>query len=136
MTDYQSKEQATAQVREYDGTLHHYDSVKQAHHNWAHKGSVSKISVYYGENCPRFRRKIKGELWNSLSEQKLCALSEKYKNAGKHEIFWIDQLVMPVGDWDYPRLYTDPQYDNEYMAACIRKVLTEEEFFVFCTQWS
>lgn len=106
----------------------YFSSVKEAYEAWKTDKNIWKISFDDKEGEHRYRPKLRSSLFNLKSEERMCQLSQTYKNATPSALFWVDQLVMPVGEWDMRKVKTDPEYGNLYMAACIKNVLSDEEF--------
>lgn len=74
-----------------DGALDFYDSVAKAYRTHKNNDSLEKISFDDIEGNHRYRPKLKKELWNPKSEQRINQLSETYRNAHSDDLFWVDQ---------------------------------------------
>jgi len=124
------------QVRLHSGELKFYPTVRDAYdHHFGRFRDVMKISFDSGGVSYRFRPKLKSEQWNLTSEAKMCKMHAGYSASSGTGLFWIDQTIMPESrldssgkEWDYFKLKMDEDYDNEYMAACIRDVYADVEF--------
>ncbi len=107
-----------------------YVTFDDAYNDWKNDKTIYVISF----NRKHYYAKIKEELWIQKSEDKLCSLSEKYKNANGSDVYWIEQVSSP-NDLDLETLFKKklPQHEylEEYNIGCFRKIFTNDDFVEF-----
>lgn len=118
----------------FTGIEYHHD-VKSAYEFWLQDKYIWKISFDEDDISKRFRVKTKANRWNLHSERRIKDICPAYETAGINDVFWIDQAMFPddYDNWDLRKKRRDEDYDNQYMAACIREAHTDSEFkFLYC----
>jgi hypothetical protein len=109
------------------------DSIREAFGLYQPK-NVKKISWCKDSTKFRFRPKTKANRheWCKASEDKLCELSESYKNETDEGVwFWVNQSVCSPNLKELFDLHGLDLLDSKediLMASCILDVLTEDEF--------
>ncbi len=102
--------------------------------NLCQPDDVKKISWSEEKTDFRFRPKNKSKQyeWCKASEDKLCELSEAYKNERDEGVwFWVNQAVMSPNFKELFNLYGEDLLDSKediLMASCVLDVFTNDEF--------
>lgn len=110
--------------------LHLFSTVKEAYEAYCMDNNIWKISWEENGQSHRFRPKTKSQKWNHHSENKLCQLSQEYKEANENDFFWIDQPMTIICRkfMENTAAYSDEELENIILSESIKEVLTKEEF--------
>lgn len=83
---------------------------------------------------PQYENNEDENFWES-SENKLCELSETYKNAEPGQCFWVWQLIMPEDFMErFEEIRENIYTEEEQMQNCIKNVWNEEELIEYFTK--
>jgi hypothetical protein len=119
------------QTRDELGRIKFFSTFQEAYAHAEEKKDVWKIS-WTGSN--RWRRKRRCDNWLPQSEQRICELSDVYKNTPKDstDVFWVKQLVVPKNLKEIERTNLTPsKKELAINLACITTVLTADEFLKY-----
>jgi hypothetical protein len=113
----------------YPGCVNH-SSLKDAINAWKEDPEIWKISWFDGTDDFRFIMKTKNEKWST--ESKLRTLSETYKNAKPHQVFWVLQDLLPRNTEEILKKCREEGLSNAdeldlIVADAVRAVYTTDE---------
>ena len=117
------------QTRSEKNGIKYHNSLKDAYNAWVKDRTIWKISF----EGMKYRPITKGEKGSKEFEDKLCSLSESYKNEkNPHVYYWMKQSVL-LDDALLQKLvknpdYTAEQFSNLYDIHTIQSLMTYEEF--------
>ena len=120
------------QTRNDFGEIVQHQKFIDAIHAYERDRTIWKISFRYNGVSYRWRPKTKSDIWEN--EDCLLNLSEQYAHEpNRHRLFWVFQDAMPYNSDEIIQMYindeiTREERDRLWDRACIREVITNEEF--------
>lgn len=131
------------QTRDEDGNIKNFNTFEQAYQTWKN-AKISKVwKISFDGQRWRSTTKHPRDQWDEPLEQKLCELSDVYKNTTDWtKVFWVHQanhleenvienLCHKLKNQQITEEEYDKAYEELYNIHSIKAVMTDEEFVTY-----